>query len=141
MTTLRGVASAEDAFLHAIAEMPDTYQECRATQHRMNITDPFRIVDTKAEAGTRPHLGHEVYAKRVLVCDRCGMERRDYYAISSRRGHTVLRRINATYLAPEGYATVGLGRVTDNRGLILGLALEAEIQGQTPKRGRPRKGA
>lgn len=141
MTTLRGVASTEDAFLHAIAEMPESYQECRATQHRMNVTEPFRIVDTRAEQGARPHMGNNVYAKRTLECDRCGMVRNDFYAITSRRGHTYLRRINATYTPPDGYATVGLGRITGNRGLVLGLALEASVQTvDIPGRGRPRKG-
>lgn len=140
MTTLRGVATTEDAYLATLANMPESYLECRSTQHRMNIADPFRVVDTEAEEGARPHMGHKIYAKRILECDRCGMVRNDYYAITSRRGHTVLTKINATYEQPEGYAVTGLGRVEGGRGLVLGLGLNlasVPVRG----RGRPRKGA
>ena len=140
MTELRRVATTEDAYLATLANMPETYLECRSTQHRMTITDPFRVVDSRTEQGARPHMGHTLYAKRVLACDRCGMVRNDFYAISSRRGHTYLTKINATYLPPDGYAVTGLGRVEGSRGLVLGLGLDL---GDTPVRGRgrPRKGA
>lgn len=140
MTTLRGVSSVEDAYLTALTNMPDSYQECRSTQHRMNVVDQFRIVDTEHEAGARPHLGHTLYAKRTLACDRCGMQRNDFYAISSRRGHTYLTKINATYSPPEGYAVTGLGRVEGGRGLALGRDLDLSgvpVRG----RGRPRRAA
>ena len=139
MTTLRSVASNEDAYLASLADMPDAYLECRATQHRMNVTDPFRIVDSRTEQGAREHKGHTLYAKRVCTCDRCGMVRNDYYAISSRRGHHFLTKINATYEPPEGYAVHGLGRVEGGRGLVLGLGLDLS---ETPVRGRgrPRRG-
>jgi hypothetical protein len=137
VTTLRGVASIEDAYLAALGDMPETYLECRSTQHRMNVTDSFRIVDTRTEKGARPHMGHTLYAKRVCTCDRCGMVRNDFYAISSRRGHNYLTKINATYEPPEGYSVPGLGRVEGSRGLALGLGLdigETQVRG----RGRPR---
>ena len=141
MTQLRGVANVDDAYLAAISDMPEAYLECRGSQHRMEITDPFRVVDSRSEQGAQPHMGHDVYAKRVLVCDRCGMERRDFYAITSRRGHTMLVKINATYSPPEGYAISGLGRVAGSRGLVLGMELEHQIQAtKTRGRGRPRKG-
>jgi hypothetical protein len=138
MTELRRVASAEDAYLAHLANMPEEYLECRSTQHKMTITDPFRIVDSRAEEGAYPHMGNYVYAKRSLTCDRCGMVRHDFYSISSRRGHTYLTKINATYQPPEGYAVSGLGRVEGSRGLVLGLGLDITdipVRG----RGRPRK--
>jgi hypothetical protein len=140
MTTLRGVTTTEDAYLASLANMPEAYLDCRSTQHRMNVTDSFRIVDTRTEHGARPHMGHTLYAKRVLTCDRCGMVRNDFYAISSRRGHNFLTKINATYEPPEGYAVTGLGRVEGSRGLVLGMGLDL---GETPVRGRgrPRRGA
>jgi len=139
MTELRGVANTEDAYLAHLANMPEEYIECRSTQHRMTITNPFRVVDSRVEDGAWPHMGNHVYAKRVLTCDRCGMVRNDFYAISSRRGHTYLTKINATYQPPEGYAVTGLGRVEGSRGLVLGLGLDIS---DTPVRGRgrPRKG-
>lgn len=135
MTELRSVANSEDAYLAHLANMPENYLDCRSTQHRMNVTDPFRIVDSRNEEGARPHMGHTLYAKRVLECDRCGMVRNDFYAISSRRGHTVLTKINATYQAPDGYNISGLGRVPSSRGLVLGLGLDLS---DTPVRGRGR---
>jgi len=140
MTELRRVSNTEDAYLASLANMPEEYLECRSTQHRMAITEPFRVVDARNEEGARPHMNNYLYAKRVLTCDRCGMVRNDFYAISSRRGHTYLTKINATYLPPEGYAVHGLGRVEGSRGLVLGLGLDLDdipVRG----RGRPRKGA
>lgn len=147
MTVLRGVAGVEDAYLTALQNMPEGYLECRSTQHRMNVTEPFRIVDTDNEAGARPHMGHKIYAKRTLECDRCvdpetghGMIRHDFYAITSRRGHTVLTKINSTYVGPPRYFIEGLGRPEGARGLVLGLGLDLSsvpVRG----RGRPRKGA
>ena len=140
MTELRGVANTEDAYLTHLANMPEEYIECRSTQHRMAITEPFRVVDSRVEQGAWPHMGNHVYAKRTLTCDRCGMVRHDFYAISSRRGHTYLTKINATYEPPEGYSVSGLGRVEGSRGLVLGLGLDIS---DTPVRGRgrPRRGA
>jgi hypothetical protein len=69
------------------------------------------------------------------------MIRHDYYSMTSRRGHTMLEKINATYEPPPGYATKGLGRIQGNRGLVLGMALEREINGTPVRgRGRPRRG-
>lgn len=131
----------EDQFVAAVQAMPVEYLECRSSQHKMSITDPFRVVDSEHEHGARPHMGNKVYARRDLSCDRCGMERHDFYAISSRRGHMMLTRINASYNPPEGYATQGLGRIPASRGLVMGIALQQEIQ-ETEVRGqgRPRKG-
>jgi hypothetical protein len=145
---LRSVRNVEDAFLEAVDEMPEGYLECRGSQHRFNIIEPFRIVDSAHEAGARPHMGHVVYAKRTLKCDRCidpetgkSMIRHDFYAITSRRGHTYLEKINATYEGPPRYATKGLGRVDGNRGLILGAQLDLAMnQAPVRGRGRPKKG-
>lgn len=133
--------TVEDDFLDATTEMPDTYLECRGSQHRMVLTEAFRIVDSRVEQRAQPHMGHDVYAKRSMECDRCGMVRHDFYAITSRRGHTMLVKINATYQPPEGYAVSGLGRVSGGRGLVLGMALDRAMnKTATRGRGRPRKG-
>jgi len=144
---LRSVGNAEDAFLSAVESMPEGYLECRGSQHRFNIVEAFRIVDSGHEQGARSHGGEKVYARRTLKCDRCidpetghSMVRHDFYRITSRRGHTFLEKINATYDPPPGYATKGLGRIDGNRGLVLGAQLERAM-GETPVRGRgrPRK--
>lgn len=143
MTELRGVVSTEDAYVAQLSNLPGEYLECRSTQHRMNITNPFRIVDTRAEADARAHMGHLLYARRDLECDRCGMVRHDFYAITSRRGHAVLTRINATYHAPEGYLITGLGTVPGRRGLALGIGLDLSdvpVQGRGRPRTRAREG-
>jgi hypothetical protein len=141
---LRVVSDPEGEFLAAVEQMPEGYLECRGSQHRFNLIEPFRIVDSGREQGYRSHGGHQVYAVRVLECDRCidpetghGMIRHDYYEITSHRGHTFLRKINASYLPPAGYATSGLGRIAGNRGLVLGAALDRTMNG-TPVRGRGR---
>lgn len=135
---------SEDLYYAALQEMArehPEYLECRGGQHRMNLVEPFRIVDTDNETGMYPHEGHRVYARRVLECDRCGKRRNDFYAITSHRGHTLLRRINATYEDPPGYAIPGLGRVPNARGLVMGMALDENMSGtQVRGRGRPRRG-
>jgi len=146
---LRVVGDPEDAFLAAAGDMPDAYLECRGSQHRFNIAEPFRIVDSGREEGFRKHGGHQVYAVRKMVCDRCidpetghSMVRYDFYEITSHRGHTFLQKIDARYEPPPGYATTGLGRIAGNRGLVLGMALDRAIASTpTRGRGRPRKGA
>lgn len=133
--------TVEDDFLDAVGDMVEAYLECRGSQHLMEITDPFRIVDSRVEERARPHMGHDVYAKRDLRCDRCGMVRHDFYAITSSRGHTMLVKINATYEPPEGYSVSGLGRVPGGRGLVLGMALDRAISRTAVRgRGRPRRG-
>ena len=136
---LRSVGSTEDAFINAVAAMPPEFLACRGSSHRFNISDDFRVVDSVHEQGKRPQGGQQVYAERRLECDRCGMVRVDHYAITSRGGHTMLTKINAIYSAPEGYATVGLGRIAGNRGLVLGMALDNQLQGRNRGRGRPRR--
>lgn len=146
---MRAVQTPEDAFLSVAEEMPDGYLECRGSQHRFVLIEPFRIVDSEREDGARPHQGHVKYARRVLECDRCidpetghGMIRYDFYSISSLRGHTFLEKINARYIAPAGYSVKGIGRVENNRGLILGAQLDRSLQGTVVRgRGRPSKKA
>ena len=143
MTTLRSVVDREDAFLAAVADMQPEYLICRTNQHRWpEVPQAFRVVDSKVEEHEYAHRGQTRYAKRELVCDRCGTVRHDYYEMTSRRGHTILRKLDARYEYPTGYATKGLGVVPDYRGLILGLALD-EALNATPVRGRgrPKKGA
>ena len=128
------------AALEVMARDYPHYLECRGGQHLMELQDPFRIVDSKVEQGARPHMGHDVYAKRQYECSRCGKKRNDFYEISSHRGHMVLKRINATYQDPPGFAITGLGRMPLARGLVMGMALQAEIGNiAVPGRGRPRR--
>lgn len=141
MTTLRSVVDREDAFLAAIADMPPEYLFCRTSQHRWPAEPPpFRVIDSRVEEGEYAHRGQTKYAKRVMECDRCGALRHDYYELTSRRGRTILRKLDARYDLPPGYATKGLGVVPDYRGLILGLSLDINdvpVRG----RGRPKKEA
>lgn len=140
MTTLRGVASVEDAYLARIAEMPENFRACRSGQHWMLVVDAPRIVDSRHEEGIRAIKGEQVYAKQKCECQRCGKVRWDYFRITSRRGHQLLQKIGAYYEKLEGYDIEGLGNVPGARGLVLGLSLELEPQ-PTRGRGRPRKGA
>lgn len=141
--------TAEDDFVDAIEDMPESYIECRGTQHRWVLIEPFRIVDTRRENGAHPHMGEQVYARRVLECDRCideetgrGALRFDYYRITSHRGHTFLEKLGSSgYKTPKGYAVKGTGRGAGTRGLVLGMALDRAMNAtRTRGRGRPRRG-
>jgi hypothetical protein len=137
--------TAEDDFLASYEDKPDGYLECRGSQHRFVTVEPFRIVDSRNEEGFYAHEGNYTYAYRRMECDRCvdpetghGMIRHDFYAISSRRGHTYLEKISARYQPPAGYyAPPGLGGLAGNRGLILGAQLDRNVN-VTPIRGRGR---
>jgi len=138
---------AVEEFLKIADEMPDGYLECRGSQHRFVTAEPWRVVDSRNEEGFYPHQGNTTYAYRRMECDRCidpetgvGMIRHDFYAITSHRGHTFLRKIDSRYTPPRGYATRGLGRVEGNRGLILGAALDRAMGAVAVRgRGRPKK--
>ena len=143
---MRAVRDVEDAFLERVATWKEEHPEyliCRTSQHRWpQVPPPFRVVDSRTEEGEYAHHGQTTYAKRTLTCERCGGKRHDYYAMTSRRGHTILRKLDARYDLPPGYATKGLGAVPDARGLILGLELQDVInETPVPGRGRPKKGA
>ena len=142
---LRAVADPVDVFIAAIEEMPEAFLTCRGAQHRWPQTlPPFHVIDSKREKDRHPRGGHDTYAERVLICDRCGMERSDAYAITSMRGRTALHRINSTYTPPPGYSIEGVkGQSTKGlRDLIHGAAFDRDINHtQVRGRGRPRKGA
>jgi hypothetical protein len=71
------------------SDYPDTFLECRATQHRWQRVGLY-------------HAYGEIV--RVLTCERCGCDRRDYW---SARG---VRLRNSTYDHPDGYS-IGDGGV------------------------------
>jgi len=139
----------EDLYFAALQQMARDYPhylECRGGQHLMELVEPFRVVDSRTELDEKghrlhAHMGHDVYARRQFECTRCGKKRFDFYEISSYRGHMMLRRINAGYQDPPGFAILGLGRMPNARGLVMGMALEAEISAIPVRgRGRPKKG-
>jgi hypothetical protein len=73
-------------------DYPDTYLECRALQHRWKRIGLY-------------HAYGEIV--RVLTCERCGCDRRDYW---SARG---VRLRNSTYDHPDGYS-IGNGGVSSH---------------------------
>ena len=124
-------------FLAHIAAMPEEWRLCRGGQHRFNVADPLRVVDSSVEQDARPIKGEKVYARQTVECDRCGKVRHDYYRITSRHGHQMCIKIGVYYEKLEGYDLNGNGVIPGNKALVLGMALElsAPIRG----RGRPRK--
>jgi len=40
------IQDAEDVFLAHIAAMPEEWRLCRGGQHRFNVADPLRVVDS-----------------------------------------------------------------------------------------------
>lgn len=136
------VSDPLDAYIAAITSLPERFLVCRDTQHRWPLEPPpFHVVDSKRETGRRARGGHAVYAERVFVCERCGMERSDAYQITSLRGRTSLRRINASYDPPDGYRIEGVGQsVRGMRDLLHGVMFDRAVA-DTPVqgRGRPKK--
>ena len=131
--------SEEDDFLAAIADVPDTYLQCRSLLHAWQEEGPgFIVVDSKRETERRARGGQVLFAERRLECTRCGMRRSDAYQISSSHGHTALRKVATSYFAPEGYYVKGSGRL--GRELILGAKFERDTAGTVIpiKRGRKR---
>lgn len=138
---LSAVRDPLDVYIAGLDGMPENFLACRESQHRWDVLENFRIVDAGKESDRRARGGHTVYAERVLVCERCGMERSDAYHISSFRGRTALQRINASYTAPDGYSIEGVGNnIKGMRDLVHG-AMFDRVLNQTPVRkpGRPRK--
>jgi hypothetical protein len=128
----------EDAFLAAVARMPEAFRQCRTGQHKMTEIESLRIVNVEEE-GVNPIKGERTYARRTVECDRCGKTRHDYFRVGTRRGHQYCDKIGAYYEKLEGYDIEGLGVIPGGRGLILGMMLDLP----TPPvrgRGRPSKG-
>jgi hypothetical protein len=117
--------SDEDDFLAAIANVPDSYLQCRSMMHAWQEDGPgFIVVDSERETTRRARGGQRVFAERHLECLRCGMTRSDAYQITSSHGHTALRKVATTYGPPEGYYVQGAGRL--GRELILGAKFERD---------------
>jgi hypothetical protein len=66
---------------------PDTYLECRSVGHRWKVIGFY-------------HQGGEIV--RALLCDRCDMDRHDYW---SRQG----ARLRNSYIQPGGYGITNGG--------------------------------
>lgn len=78
---LRAVTSHDDDYADLDSNYPGKFLECRSLQHRWKLIGFF-------------HQGGEVV--RALVCERCDMDRHDYW---SRGG----ARLRSNYHQPDGY--------------------------------------
>jgi hypothetical protein len=125
-----------EAYLDFLARVPRSYLNCRTMQHRWGDDAEFTLVDSGRETGRRARGGEQVFAERVVVCDRCGMERSTAYRVTSTRGHVALVPIAVTYSPPPGYSLHGVGPV--GRDLLLGLVYEQDL-GRPGGRGRRRR--
>ena len=80
------------------------YIECRSIRHTWAM-NRFSAVNAEESAKVRKPVGASQVIKRVLICDRCGTVRNDYFGRNSSRG--MFDRIKSEYAYPKGYTFVG----------------------------------
>lgn len=127
-----------EAFLNALAGVPDAYLECRSMKHAWQQDTLFTLVDTGRETSRRARGGERVFAERNLTCLRCGMERSDAYRVTKIGRYTALKKLTSTYTPPEGYYVKGAGRLGAE--LVLGAKFDRDTN-VVPIKGRKRRGA
>lgn len=120
--TTRSNPASEDLFVEKVADMPENFLRCRSVQHDWE-SSPFVVVDTRYEERL-PRQGQRRFAERRHACKNCGKVRSDAYAITTRNGHTSLKKLNSTYSKVAGYDLQGTGNTAGMRDLLLGVLFD-----------------
>jgi len=119
----------EDLFGEAVEHMSDAYLQCRDLAHDWLITRNYHLVDAAEDVSVQPRLGHNVFVRRLLQCQRCGKKRNDAYIVATKRGWQALEKLNSTYEDPEGYSVKGIGHLAGTSDMVRGEMYRRVMEG------------